>query len=152
MLIGFQLFIKAFSLVQQLTRSNGRECLSILTQQYQRRAPTKMSFGLSKSMNVLKASSSSLLGQFRCMSIAMPVHASTRMEDISLNNLRDNPGALKAKRRVGRGIGSGRGKTCGKGHKGQKARAGGGAGRGPGFEGGQTPLYRRLPKQGFTNV
>lgn len=52
--------------------------------------------------------------------------------------------------RVGRGIGSGLGKTSGKGHKGQKARAGGGVRRG--FEGGQTPLYRRLPKRGFTNI
>lgn len=52
--------------------------------------------------------------------------------------------------RVGRGIGSGNGKTAGRGHKGQKARSGGGVRRG--FEGGQTPLYRRLPKRGFTNI
>ena len=52
--------------------------------------------------------------------------------------------------RVGRGIGSGLGKTSGRGHKGQKARSGGGVRRG--FEGGQTPLYRRLPKRGFTNI
>ena len=56
----------------------------------------------------------------------------------------------KTRTRVGRGIGSGLGKTSGKGHKGQKARAGGGVRRG--FEGGQTPLYRRLPKRGFTNI
>ena len=55
-----------------------------------------------------------------------------------------------ASKRVGRGIGSGLGKTSGKGHKGQKARSGGGVRRG--FEGGQTPLYRRLPKRGFTNI
>ena len=55
-----------------------------------------------------------------------------------------------ARRRVGRGIGSGLGKTSGKGHKGQKARSGGGVRRG--FEGGQTPLYRRLPKRGFKNI
>ena len=55
-----------------------------------------------------------------------------------------------SRRRVGRGIGSGLGKTSGKGHKGQKARSGGGVRRG--FEGGQTPLYRRLPKRGFTNI
>ena len=55
-----------------------------------------------------------------------------------------------AVRRVGRGTGSGLGKTSGKGHKGQKARSGGGVRRG--FEGGQTPLYRRLPKRGFTNI
>ena len=54
------------------------------------------------------------------------------------------------RRRVGRGIGSGLGKTSGKGHKGQKARSGGGVRRG--FEGGQTPLYGRLPKRGFTNI
>ena len=56
----------------------------------------------------------------------------------------------KTRTRVGRGMGSGLGKTSGKGHKGQKARSGGGVRRG--FEGGQTPLYRRLPKRGFTNV
>ena len=55
-----------------------------------------------------------------------------------------------SRRRVGRGMGSGLGKTSGKGHKGQKARSGGGVRRG--FEGGQTPLYRRLPKRGFTNI
>jgi large subunit ribosomal protein L15 len=68
-----------------------------------------------------------------------------------LNTLRDNDGAHKRAKRLGRGIGSGKGKTCGRGHKGQKARAGGGAGRGPGFEGGQTPLYQRVPKRGFNN-
>ena len=56
----------------------------------------------------------------------------------------------KARTRVGRGMGSGLGKTSGRGHKGQKARSGGGVRRG--FEGGQTPLYRRLPKRGFTNI
>ncbi|MCL2355263.1 MAG: 50S ribosomal protein L15 [Oscillospiraceae bacterium] len=55
-----------------------------------------------------------------------------------------------ARRRVGRGMGSGLGKTSGRGHKGQNARSGGGVRRG--FEGGQTPLYRRLPKRGFTNI
>ena len=61
------------------------------------------------------------------------------------------PAVEKVKRnRVGRGIASGNGKTSGKGHKGQKARSGGGVRRG--FEGGQTPLYRRLPKRGFTNI
>lgn len=58
-------------------------------------------------------------------------------------------GATKSRRRVGRGIGSGLGKTAGSGHKGQKARTGGSIRRG--FEGGQTPLYRRIPKRGFTN-
>ena len=58
--------------------------------------------------------------------------------------------STKSRTRVGRGIGSGLGKTSGRGHKGQKARSGGGVRSG--FEGGQTPLYRRLPKRGFTNI
>jgi len=66
-----------------------------------------------------------------------------------LNQLSDNPGARQARRRVGRGIGSGLGKTSGKGHKGQKARAGVAI---KGFEGGQMPIYRRLPKRGFNNI
>lgn len=66
-----------------------------------------------------------------------------------LNEIRDNPGAREPRKRLGRGIGSGTGKTAGKGHKGQKARSGGGSP--PGFEGGQMPLYRRLPKRGFHN-
>ncbi len=67
---------------------------------------------------------------------------------MKLNELRDNPGARKARKRVGRGIGSGTGKTSGKGHKGQKSRSGVSL---VGFEGGQMPLYRRLPKRGFKN-
>ena len=68
---------------------------------------------------------------------------------MKLNELK--PLTKRTKRtRVGRGIGSGLGKTSGRGHKGQKARSGGGVRRG--FEGGQTPLYRRLPKRGFTNI
>ncbi len=69
---------------------------------------------------------------------------------MKLHELRPAPGAKKRETRVGRGIGSGLGKTSGRGHKGQKARSGGG--KGPGFEGGQTPLYRRLPKRGFKNI
>ena len=68
---------------------------------------------------------------------------------MKLNELRDNPGARHARKRVGRGPGSGTGKTAGKGHKGQKARSGVAI---KGFEGGQMPLYRRLPKRGFVNV
>lgn len=64
-----------------------------------------------------------------------------------LNTLKPGPGAKHARKRVGRGAGSGTGKTCGRGHKGQRSRAGGGAARG--FEGGQMPLQRRLPKYGF---
>lgn len=67
-----------------------------------------------------------------------------------LEELKPNSGAKKKSNRVGRGPGSGNGKTAGKGHKGQKARSGGV--KGPGFEGGQMPLQRRLPKRGFTNI
>lgn len=66
-----------------------------------------------------------------------------------IGDLRPAPGSRKARKRVGRGIGSGHGKTSGRGHKGQKARSGGGVR--PGFEGGQMPLQRRMPKRGFTN-
>lgn len=66
-----------------------------------------------------------------------------------LNELADNPGATRPRKRVGRGTGSGLGKTSGKGHKGQKARSGVAVN---GFEGGQMPIYRRLPKRGFTNL
>jgi large subunit ribosomal protein L15 len=69
---------------------------------------------------------------------------------MKLYELGPAPGAKKTPKRLGRGIGSGLGKTSGKGHKGQKARSGGG--KGPAFEGGQTPLQRRLPKRGFTNA
>lgn len=69
---------------------------------------------------------------------------------MKLHTLGPNPGARTRAKRVGRGIGSGSGKTSGRGHKGQGARSGGG--KGPGFEGGQTPLQRRLPKRGFTNA
>ncbi|MCI5156866.1 MAG: 50S ribosomal protein L15 [Candidatus Electrothrix sp. AUS1_2] len=69
---------------------------------------------------------------------------------MSLNNLSPNKGARKAKKRVGRGPGSGLGKTAGRGHKGARARTG--YSLNPGFEGGQMPLHRRLPKRGFTNT
>ncbi len=67
-----------------------------------------------------------------------------------LEELKPAAGSTHRKKIVGRGIGSGVGKTSGKGHKGQNARSGGGVR--PGFEGGQMPLYRRLPKRGFTNI
>ena len=70
---------------------------------------------------------------------------------MKLHDLRPNEGGgVKAKKRLGRGIASGTGKTAGRGHKGQKARSGGGVR--PGFEGGQMPLYRRMPKRGFNNI
>lgn len=68
---------------------------------------------------------------------------------MKLHELKPAEGSRKTRNRVGRGIGSGNGKTAGRGHKGQNARSGGGVR--PGFEGGQNPLYRRLPKRGFTN-
>jgi large subunit ribosomal protein L15 len=69
--------------------------------------------------------------------------------DMRLNTLSPADGSTHAPKRVGRGIGSGLGKTCGRGHKGQKSRSGGSVK--PGFEGGQMPLQRRLPKFGFTS-
>ncbi len=69
---------------------------------------------------------------------------------MKLNNLAPAPGAKTESKRLGRGIGSGLGKTSGKGHKGQWARSGGGVR--PGFEGGQMPLVRRIPKRGFNNI
>ena len=68
---------------------------------------------------------------------------------MNLNVIKDNKYATKNKKRIGRGIGSGTGKTSGKGHKGQKARSGVSI---KGFEGGQMPIHRRLPKRGFTNI
>ena len=68
---------------------------------------------------------------------------------MKLNELKDNVGSIKSRKRIGRGIGSGKGKTSGKGHKGQKSRSGVSI---KGFEGGQMPIHRRLPKRGFTNV
>lgn len=69
------------------------------------------------------------------------------LDTLSLNTLAPAPGARKKAKRLGRGMGSGKGKTCGRGHKGQKSRSGGKVRRG--FEGGQMPLHRRLPKFGF---
>ncbi len=69
---------------------------------------------------------------------------------MNIQNLAPAPGAKTESKRLGRGIGSGKGKTSGKGHKGQWARSGGGVR--PGFEGGQMPLIRRIPKRGFTNI
>jgi large subunit ribosomal protein L15 len=68
---------------------------------------------------------------------------------MELHNLKPTEGSTHSKKRLGRGVGSGTGKTAGKGHKGQNARSGGGTR--PGFEGGQTPWFKRIPKRGFTN-
>ena len=70
-------------------------------------------------------------------------------DKITLSTLRPAKGSHRSRKRVGRGMGSGLGKTAGKGHKGHKALTGGGTN--PGFEGGQMPMFRRLPKRGFTN-
>ncbi|MGA9538327.1 MAG: 50S ribosomal protein L15 [Desulfobacterales bacterium] len=67
-----------------------------------------------------------------------------------LNDLAPEPGARKSRKRIGRGVGSGWGKTAGRGSKGQNSRSGGGVR--PGYEGGQMPIHRRLPKRGFTNI
>ena len=72
-----------------------------------------------------------------------------RNSKMRLNELRDNPNARKSRTRVGRGIGSGKGKTSGRGHKGQKSRSGVAI---KGFEGGQMPIHMRLPKRGFNNI
>jgi len=74
----------------------------------------------------------------------------SRDSSMRLNDMRSAPGARQPRRRVGRGVGSGLGKTAGRGHKGQKARSGGF--HKIGFEGGQMPLHRRLPKRGFTSL
>ncbi|MBW1615230.1 MAG: 50S ribosomal protein L15 [Deltaproteobacteria bacterium] len=69
---------------------------------------------------------------------------------MQLNQLSPSTGSVKSKKRVGRGVGSGFGKTSGRGHKGHNCRSGGGVR--PGFEGGQMPIHRRIPKRGFTNI
>ncbi len=69
---------------------------------------------------------------------------------MKLHELKPNPGSSKNRKRLGRGTATGQGKTAGRGMNGQKSRSGGGVR--PGFEGGQMPLYRRLPKRGFTNI
>ena len=78
----------------------------------------------------------------------MREHSESECKTMKLNELKDNPGARKGRLRVGRGIGSGKGKTAGRGQKGQKSRSGVSIW---GFEGGQMPLHMRLPKRGFNN-
>jgi large subunit ribosomal protein L15 len=79
----------------------------------------------------------------------MREHSESECTDMKLNELRDNPGARKGRMRVGRGIGSGKGKTAGRGQKGQTSRSGVSI---YGFEGGQMPLHMRIPKRGFNNI
>ncbi|GAM27933.1 hypothetical protein SAMD00019534_111090 [Acytostelium subglobosum LB1] len=102
------------------------------------------------SSNISNVSNSSLFTKMPSINTQFVRTIVAAPHDISLNNLRDNPGANKKKVRVGRGIGSGRGKTSGRGHGGQKARAGHNIPRA--FEGGQTPLYKRMRKYGFSNA
>jgi large subunit ribosomal protein L15 len=85
--------------------------------------------------------------------VAKNVETTTKVEKIGLHNLVAAPGSHRDRKRIGRGPGSGKGKTSGKGHKGIKARSGhhGPGGGKPAFEGGQMPITRRLPKRGFTN-
>lgn len=93
--------------------------------------------------------SSGLVPFFRSLSFAAaPATPQHYVPPLRLNNLAPNDGARRDRKRVGRGIGSGTGKTCGKGHKGSKARKGT---KRIGFEGGQTPFHRRIPKRGFKN-
>lgn len=92
------------------------------------------------------AAAAGLVPLFRSLSVAAP--ATSYVPPLRLNNLTPNDGARRDRKRVGRGIGSGTGKTCGKGHKGSKARKGA---KRIGFEGGQTPFHRRIPKRGFKN-
>ena len=82
--------------------------------------------------------------------VSLPGEGADEDNDMELNNIKPAPGSKKPRRRVGRGIGSGLGKTAGRGHKGQKSRAGGY--HKVGFEGGQMPLQRRLPKRGFVSL
>eukprot|EP00577_Skeletonema_sp_RCC1716_P019915 CAMPEP_0113392732 /NCGR_PEP_ID=MMETSP0013_2-20120614/11454_1 /TAXON_ID=2843 ORGANISM="Skeletonema costatum, Strain 1716" /NCGR_SAMPLE_ID=MMETSP0013_2 /ASSEMBLY_ACC=CAM_ASM_000158 /LENGTH=314 /DNA_ID=CAMNT_0000276169 /DNA_START=141 /DNA_END=1085 /DNA_ORIENTATION=+ /assembly_acc=CAM_ASM_000158 len=111
------------------------------------------SSSLASHMSLLSLSSTkspSLLSNIRTQSTAAAAPQKSQLGEpitfLTLNNLADNPGAVKRARRVGRGIGSSKGKTCGRGHKGQKSRAGKGVH--PTFEGGQTKFYKRLPKMG----
>jgi large subunit ribosomal protein L15 len=85
--------------------------------------------------------------------VAKNVEKTEKVEKIGLHNLMAAPGSHRDRKRIGRGPGSGKGKTSGKGHKGIKARSGhhGPGGGKPGFEGGQMPITRRVPKRGFTN-
>jgi large subunit ribosomal protein L15 len=85
--------------------------------------------------------------------VAKNVETTAKVEKIGLHNLAAAPGSHRDRKRIGRGPGSGKGKTSGKGHKGIKARSGhhGPGGGKPAFEGGQMPITRRLPKRGFTN-
>ena len=85
----------------------------------------------------------------RATKAAKAAEASPAIAPLTLSTLRPAAGSHRSRKRIGRGPGSGLGKTSGKGHKGHKARTGGGTN--PGFEGGQMPMYRRLPKRGFTN-
>ena len=126
--------------------SSGAACrLGAASSLLRRPAPSAASCLLSTAAPAAAASSASASADETDSSASHEV-----VNFLTLNNLSDNPGARRYRRRIGRGIGSSKGKTSGRGHKGQKARAGSGVH--PTFEGGQTKLYKRLPKRGFTNV
>eukprot|EP00518_Triparma_eleuthera_P003305 CAMPEP_0182464682 /NCGR_PEP_ID=MMETSP1319-20130603/8778_1 /TAXON_ID=172717 /ORGANISM="Bolidomonas pacifica, Strain RCC208" /LENGTH=307 /DNA_ID=CAMNT_0024664341 /DNA_START=141 /DNA_END=1064 /DNA_ORIENTATION=- len=108
---------------------------------------SSLNSSLNSSLSRNSLSSLSLLSNFRPLSTNSAT-SSALAPALSLNDLTYMPGSQKQKRRVGRGVGSGRGKTCGRGHKGRRARSGGTVKLG--FEGGQTPFWRRVPKRGFT--
>lgn len=95
-----------------------------------------------------KLLSAGIASSVRRLSGAAAASSVNFVPPLRLNNLAPNEGARRDRKRVGRGIGSGTGKTCGKGHKGSKARKGT---KRIGFEGGQTPFHRRIPKRGFKN-
>lgn len=101
-----------------------------------------------KKTKELPPSHPSNLGLYVSMGLPKGVQSPDNVR-IALNQLSDNRGAMKPQRRVGRGIGSTKGKTCGRGYNGQNSRSGGGVK--PGFEGGTTPLFKRVRKYGFTN-
>lgn len=106
---------------------------------------------LGRCASALATTAVSAIAPIRRFGAAAAAAASTTSSfelPLRLNNIGPNEGATRDRKRVGRGIGSGTGKTCGKGHKGSKARKGT---KRPGFEGGQTPFHRRIPKRGFKN-
>ena len=104
---------------------------------------------LARCASALATTAGSAIAPVRRFSAAAAASSASSFElPLRLNNIGPNKGATRDRKRVGRGIGSGTGKTCGKGHKGSKARKGT---KRPGFEGGQTPFHRRIPKRGFKN-
>ena len=115
---------------------------------------TVVALGLGKlNSSVVKEDNAAIRGMVNAVSHLVTGASILQKEEkiiMKLHELKPAEGSRKVRNRVGRGTSSGNGKTSGRGQKGQKARSGGGVR--PGFEGGQTPLFRRLPKRGFTNI